>query len=255
MARRKRKPPKPKKEKRRANIFVYLFFFILFAIVFVYILSLPIWQIKDVVVNGAVMLSDNEIKALAAIPLSENLFFTSFARAKTNLGKITAIKKCRFYRIPPATVLINVTEREPIATIIFPQKSAIIDREGYIINRNPNIYLNIPSLADLPVVSGISESKVLGSEKVEAKISQTVYDIISKLSPYLESKRMQIELGELEDINLLLDDLLRVKVGRAENIKRKMEVFEGLLTVIAGKWGKVDYVDVRFPDNPVIRYR
>ena len=251
MARRNRKL----KKVRRLNIFIYIFFFILFAIAGLYILSLPIWSIKDVVVNGAVMLSDAEIKTMAAIPLSENLFFTSFKRSRNNLGKITAIKQARFYRMPPATVLINIEERRPIATIIFADKSAIIDPAGYIINRNPNISLNISNLAELPIVSGVAASEVEGTAKVNTKIAMTVTDIINKLSPYLEANKMQIELGGLEDINLLLDDVLRVKVGKAEQIKRKMEVIEGLLTVIVGKWPQVAYIDVRFPDNPVIKYK
>jgi cell division protein FtsQ len=240
---------------RSRPLYVTLLFLVAFAGLGVYLLTLPIWEIKEVVVNGARMLSDQEVKALAGIPLSENLFFTSFSRARTNLGKITAIKRTRFYRIPPATVLISITERKPIAAMVFPKRSVIIDREGFIINRNPNITLNIPNMADLPVVSGIKEKEVLKVDRIDGRVSQTVSDIILKLSPYLESRKMQLELGGLENVSFLLDDLLRVKVGRAEQIKRKMEVFEDLLPVVEGKWAEVEYVDVRFPDNPVIRYK
>lgn len=197
------------------------------------------------------MLSPNEVRALAGIPLSENLFLTSFSRAKTNLSKITAIKDFRIYRIPPATVLISITERIPIATLVFPEKSVIIDKEGYILNRNPNVSLNIPNLADLPVVSGLDESEVLKGDKIDPKVSQ----MVEELGYFLEARRMQLELGGFENVSFLLDDLLQVKVGDAEQMERKMEVFEALLPVIAGKWAQVEYVDVRFPDNPVIKYR
>ena len=232
MARRKRKTPKPK---RKRNPLIYLFFFILFIIATLYVMSLPIWQIKEVVVNGAVMLSDSEIKTLAAIPLSENLFFTSFKRARNNLGKITAIEKASFYRIPPGTVLISLKERRPIAAIILSDRSIVIDQAGYIINRNPNLTLNISNLAELPVVSGIDPTEIKGTEKVSPKTAKLVSDLIEKLLPYVDSKKMQIELGGLEDVNLLLDDILSIKFGRAEQIKRKMEVIEGLLTVIEGQ--------------------
>jgi cell division protein FtsQ len=252
----KTKKDKPKKRPRRSRpLYVTLFFLVSFIALGAYLLTLPIWEIKEVVVNGAKMLSDQEIKGLAGIPLSENLFFTSFARARTNLSKITAIKRARFYRIPPATVLISITEREPIAAIVFPKRSVIIDRDGYIINRNTNLTINIPNMADLPVVSGIREKDILKAERVDQRVSSTVAEIISKLSPYLESGKMQLELGGLKNVSFLLDDLLRVKVGRAEQIKRKMEVFKGLLTVVEGKWAQVEYVDVRYPDNPVIRYK
>ncbi|MBU0672592.1 MAG: FtsQ-type POTRA domain-containing protein [Candidatus Margulisbacteria bacterium] len=253
MARRRQKlkNQKPRFPKSLAIFFI----FVLVTAGGIYVMTLPIWKIKEVVVNGAQMLLPEEIRTLAAIPISENLFFTSFSRAKANLQKITAIKSYHFYRIPPATVLISITERRPLATIVFPDKTIIIDSEGYIINRNQNLTLNIPNRADLPVVSGIGEEIVLKSDHIDKTVSQIVSEIIFKLSPYLESGRMQLELGELKNVSLLLDDILRVKVGAAEDIKRKMEVFAALLPVIAGKWGQVEYVDVRFPDNPVIRFQ
>ena len=249
---------KHRTRKRKPRIFRLLLSLLILAAIIagsIYILSLPIWEIKEVVVNGAKMLSDSEIQTLAAIPLSENLFFTRFDRTESNLSKIPAIKSFKIYRIPPATVLINIKERKPIATLVFSKRSVIIDAEGYILNRNPNLTLDIPNLANLPIVTGIDEKAVLGADRIDGKTAQVISHIILKLSHFLESSRMQLELGGLEKVSFLLDDLLRVKMGEAEQIKRKMEVFEALLPVIYGKWSQVEYVDVRFPDNPVIKYK
>ncbi|MDD5382425.1 MAG: FtsQ-type POTRA domain-containing protein [Candidatus Margulisbacteria bacterium] len=255
MARRERREKKPRPKNRKFRLFIAFLSLVFCLIVGAYILSLPIWQIKDIVVNGAKILSEKEIRAIAGIPLSENLFYTSFSRAKANLRKITAIKAFHFYRIPPATVLISITERRPVAAIIFPGKSVVIDEDGFIINRNTSLTLNIPNMADLPVISGIAEKEILKAERIDPRVSRIVSDIIFKLTPYLEAKRLQLKLGGLRNITLLLDDLLLVKIGGEEEIKRKMEVFMGLLPVVSGKWEKVDYIDVRFPDNPVIRYK
>ncbi len=255
MMRRKIGARKNRPRNRLLRFLFALLFFLAFVAIGVYILSLPIWQIKEVVVNGTKILSDREIRGLAAIPFSENLFFTSFSRTNANLSKITPIKSFRIYRLPPATVLISIKEREPIAMIVFPNKSVIIDEEGYILNRNPNITLNIQNMADLPIVTGIKGKGVLQVDKIDGKVAEVISGIISKLSRFLESSRMQLELGGLENVNFLLDDLLRVKVGGDEKIKRKMEVFGAILPKIAGRWSEVEYVDVRFPDNPVIKYK
>lgn len=244
--------PKPRKQWPRYVIVLMVIGSIALG---VYGLTLPIWDIKEVVINGARMLSDEEIRTMASIPVSENLFFTNFFRAKSNLSKITAIKSFRIYRMPPATVLINIKEREPIATVVFPERSYLIDDQGYLINRNPNITLNISNLAGLPIVSGIKEDQILKAEKVDDKNARVIAEIIAKLSPFLEAGKMQLELGGLEKVSFLLDDLLKVKLGEAEEIKRKMEVFEGLLPVISGQWTEVEYIDVRFPDNPVIKFK
>jgi len=234
---------------------VFLFFLFLFGIAVHYVLSLPIWKIQEVRVTGANMLSAEEIRDLSGVPLSENLFLTSFARTDNNLKRISAIKEYRIYRIPPATVLIKITERKPIAVVIFKGRSVIVDEDGAILNRNPNLTLNVPNLEDLPVISGLGTGEVAGEEKVDPKLSHLISGVIIELSSLLGSRRIQLELGGFEKISFLLDDMLRVKVGRDENVIRKMEVFKALLPVIANRWAQVEYVDVRYPDNPVIKYK
>ena len=250
--------PQKKRKRRKRKPWRALFWFLVLivglALVF-YLLSLPIWQIKDVVVNGTKMLSAQEIKTLAGIPLSKNLFFESFARANRNLVKITAIKSYRIYRIPPATVLISIKERRPIAALVFSHGSLFVDREGYILNRNANLSLDISDLPDLPVVSGLESKNILSSEKIDGTTTKIIVDVIIKLADFLALQKIQLELTAFEDINLLLDDVLKVKLGTAEQLKTKMQVFAALLPEIAGKWSKVHYVDVRYPANPVIKYR
>ncbi|MFC1511347.1 cell division protein FtsQ/DivIB [Candidatus Margulisiibacteriota bacterium] len=255
MARRKR-PKRRRSRKGKYRFWVYLVFLAAFIALIAYGLSLPVWEIREVVVNGARMLSPDEVRDLAGVPLAENLFYTSLARSRANLKKISAIREAKFYRIPPGTILINVTERSPVAYISFAKRSVIVDGEGYILNQNPNLTLNIANRVELPVISGISEKAVLESRgRINQRVAQVVSEVIVKLSRFLELRKMQLELGGLENISFLLDDLLRVKLGSIDQLERKMEVFKGLLPVIAGKWSRVAYVDIRFPDTPVIRYR
>jgi len=189
-----------KKRRPRFGLIFLLVFLVLCGIA--YLLSLPIWQIREVVVNGVSMLSEKDVRTMAGVPISENLFYASLKRARSNLKKITAIKEVRFYRIPPATILINITERKPVAAIVFTGKSAVIDADGYIINRNGNVELNIPNMVDLPVITGLREKDVMKAEKVGENITRVVEDILIKLSPFLESKRLQLDMGNPDAILL-----------------------------------------------------
>ncbi|MBI5078672.1 FtsQ-type POTRA domain-containing protein [Candidatus Saganbacteria bacterium] len=220
-----------------------------------YALSLPIWRIQEVAVDGTKMLSADEVRAVCGIPLSENLFLSSFSRASDNLKKISAVKNFRLYRIPPAAVLIKIVERKPIAVVVLEGESAVVDDDGFILNRNPNLTLNIPNMTDLPVISGVGTEEVISGERLTPKASRIVAGIILKLSNLVGSRRIKLEMGSFENISLLLDDILRLKLGREEELERKMQVFGKLLSAIAGKWDQVEYVDVRYPDNPVIKFK
>ncbi len=235
----------------RLRLFLFALFLALAAVGGYYFLALPIWKIEDVSVIGTRMLSAEEIKDLSGIPLKENLFFTSFSRARENLKKIAAIRTFHIYRIPPGTVLIKVEERQPIAVAVGRERSAIIDADGHILNRNPNLTLNVADLTDLPVISGLAMS----GEAIDPKAAHVLKDVLVELANIFGARRTHLELGGMQNISFLLDDILRVKLGRDDAIGRKMEVFKALLPEISDRWQKVEYVDVRYPDDPVIKFR
>lgn len=241
--------------KKKLNLRWLLLWVILGAGAFAFFLSLPLFEIRDVAVNGTKMLSSEDIKAISGIPLSENLFYTGFSKAKTNLSKISAIKEFKIYRIPPGTVLINIVERKPVAVLVFPSRSIFIDAQGFVLNPETNIELNVPEISDLPVITGIDENAAFKGSRIDPVVAEVIADIVLKLSPYLSLKSLRLELGGLEEIQFMLDDILRVKVGSSQNIKKKMRVFQAFLPKISGKWTQVDYVDVRFPDFPVIKFK
>ncbi|MBN3032957.1 MAG: FtsQ-type POTRA domain-containing protein [Candidatus Saganbacteria bacterium] len=257
MAGRKRRKEKRKRQKLpfRFRLFVIFVLLVLTGAGGYYLLSLPIWRITEITVSGAQMLSADELRDLSGIPLAENLFFTGFQRPRDNLRKITAIKEFHLYRIPPGTVLIKLIERRPIAVLLFNNKSAIVDADGYILNRNPNLTLNVPHMTELPVVLGVGSVEFAGEERIDPRASQLIASVIGELASLLGSRHLQLETGDFERIKFSLDDLLVVKVGRNEAVRRKMAVFKALLPELEGRWDKVVYVDVRYPDNPVIRYK
>lgn len=239
----------------RFRLFLLFILLILTGVGGYYFLSLPIWRITDVSVSGAQMLSAEEIKDLSGIPISENLFFTSFKRPRDNLRKITAIKDFHLYRLPPGTVVIKINERKPIAVLVFKNKSAIVDEAGYILNRNPNLTLNVPNMTELPVISGIGTGEFNGEERIDPQASRLIVEIITELSDLLGSRHLQLTTGGFSKISFSLDDILLVKIGRNEDIRRKMEIFKALLPEIENKWASVEYVDVRYPDNPAIKFK
>jgi len=240
---------------RKGRLFFLIFLLLLFILGCYYFLSLPIWSITNISVNGAKILLPDEIKTLAAVPPGSNLFFTSLKRTRANLKKISAIKSFSVYRIPPGTLLINISEREPLATMVFSKKSVIIDKDGYILNNNPNITLDIPNLVDLPVITGFGGMNSREADRVDEQSAQIAWDIITKLAKFFKAKSIKLNLGGMENMSFLLDDILLVKLGNAEEIDKKMRVFEALLPQIENQWQQVEYVDVRFVNNPVIKFK
>ena len=244
-----------KRKSRPLRVVYGLLILILSIMAIAYFLNLPIWSIREVAVSGAKILSADEIKALSGIPLNENLFFANFSQAENNLRKIGAIKTFKIRRFPPATVIIEINERLPMAAVIFPDQSIIIDSDGYIINQNPNLTLNIPNMIDLPIIAGVDQNELLKNNQIDQKTVATISSIIQRLSRFTELKKLQFNLGGLEEMDLLLDDILKVKLGDVEELETKMKTFEKLIARVSGKWSQIEYIDVRYPNEPVIKFK
>jgi len=244
-----------KRKSRPLRVVYGLLILILSIMAIAYFLNLPIWSIREVAVSGAKILSADEIKALSGIPLNENLFFANFSQAENNLRKIGAIKTFKIRRFPPATVIIEINERLPMAAVIFPDQSIIIDSDGYIINQNPNLTLNIPNMIDLPIIAGVDQNELLKNNQIDQKTVATISSIIQRLSRFTELKKLQFNLGGLEEMDLLLDDILKVKLGDVEELETKMKTFEKLIARVSGQWSQIEYIDVRYPNEPVIKFK
>jgi len=250
-------PARTKRRRRPSSWRFFLFLFFLLACFYglFYLLTLPAWNITDVAVSGAKILSPDELKALSTVPIGENIFFANLSRTRQNLSRVVAIKSLHVWRIPPSTILIKISERTPMAVLVTKGRSAIIDDDGYILNKISGLTLNIPNVTDLPVFSGFSSKEVNGADRIDPKITKLIKDLMEELAPLLGNRQLQLDTGGMRNISFLLNDILRVKIGRNEAIKTKMAVFKRLLPVIEGRWILVEYIDVRYPDVPVIKYK
>jgi hypothetical protein len=69
------------------------------------------------------------------------------------------------------------------------------------------------------------------------------------------SHNFQLDLNVIGEVNIWVEDLVQVKLGAAEQLEKKMELFESTWSALGEKWMKLEYIDLRFLDQPVLKYR
>jgi cell division septal protein FtsQ len=67
--------------------------------------------------------------------------------------------------------------------------------------------------------------------------------------------KLQVNISDLQEIDLLADDTLRVRIGDANNLDKKIKLFETIFSRIKDKKDKIEYIDLRFPLFPVVKYK
>lgn len=242
-----------RRAKRKRKPAWYIFWFFIFAILFgsitAFLITLPAFNIERVEVAGARLLAEGEIKKLAQVPIGENLFLTRFGKVKERIMTNPVVENVDFLRIPPGTVIIRVKERKEVAVTVLNERSMLVDANGYIF-----IPTNFPDISRLPVLNGINNKWVEGN-RIVGEVGIKMIRLLREFRNFISPTKLQVDVSNIEEINLLVDDTLRVRIGDSNHLDRKILVFESIFSKIKSQKDSIEYIDVRFPAFPVVKYR
>jgi cell division protein FtsQ len=221
-----------------------------------FVFSLPIWQLKEVIINGNKYFTEEKIINIAKLPSGENIFLIDPDEIKARFSNIIQIKELRVSRKLPNKIVIDIIERKPFAIAVIDNLTTLIDDEGFIISKQ-NLASSIYRLdiAKYPVVRGISRKNLEKGIQLFSNDREFMSSAINLMSNFMDIGSIQIDLANKDDIVIYIEDIIKVKIGNTNDIERKIKIVNVLLGKITGKWEKVSYIDVRVPDNPVIRFK
>jgi len=186
--------------------------------------------------------------------MGTNIFLVDYSGLKKDLENVSQLKDYGIWRMLPSTIVIRLVERKPFAVVILSGTSVVVDEDGVFLKiREKYPFVSIKDISGLPVVKGVSEKKVK-NDCLPDEIAESIKTSVGELSRFLPPSNLQLEMKGGDDVNLLVEDVLRVRFGSVENISRKIAVLEAILPGIGEDWSIVDYVDIRVAASPVVRY-
>jgi cell division protein FtsQ len=99
--------------RKKQNPFLRLFLLgIILVSIVVGLMSLPVWKVTSVVVEGNRIVPKDRIKSAAGISNDENIFFIRYKEVARRIKQIPQIKKVSVSGHLPSTVQILVEERK-----------------------------------------------------------------------------------------------------------------------------------------------
>jgi cell division protein FtsQ len=226
-----------------------LIFFFFFAALATLVITLPVFRVQSVLVEGDRLLTEGEILKTAALPLGENIFLIRFGQASRRLENDPVIKKVDFIRRLPDTIIVQVAERREVAVTVMNERSVLIDESGYVF-----IPTNFPDISRLPVLTGLRKEYIYRDHlvgPVGEGLIKLLADFVSLISP----TKLQVDVSNPEEINLLVDDTLRIKIGEARDLERKIKVFEAIFRRVKDQKDRIEYLDLRFPAFPAVKFK
>ena len=231
-----------KREKRFRILKSILKILLLFAIIVGILLFLfisPVFNIKNINVQGNNKINTEEIESLSKINMNENIFRFSSRQIEENVKENAYIDTVEVKRKIPNTVEIIVTEREAKYQLEYGNAFVYIDGNGNILEiSNEN--------ANLPIIRGYStaqENIQVGNKLVDEdcnklltiekflRVAKTneIYDIMTYID-ISNAKDYKFELPSKGKVAYLGDDT---------NINDKILTLKEILTREEGKNGQI----------------
>jgi len=177
----------------------------------------PLLGVRQVDVHGAVVLTDDEVRAAAAIAPGSPLVRLDLRGIRERVAAVPRIARIEVERQLPGTVRLLVTERVPIGFVKLDDGFHLIDATG-------KDYASLPTAAP-----GVPEL-VLTTPSSADPATRAVVGVVNELPEKLRPEVLQVSATSGADVKLTLTGGRVVKWGSADDTPRKAAVLIVLLT-------------------------
>lgn len=182
----------------------------------------PIFNIKNIKVEGNTYLSEEQIISLSRIEIENNMFKYNKKEIIKNIKENAYIENVEVKRSIPDTIEIKITERKTSFMIQFANAYAYINNQGYILEIS-NKALEYPILTGFSTpVEELQEGRRLNKEDLK-KLSDVLEIMESATSNEIASLITEINIENSDNYVLELKSKNKVvNLGDTSNLSTKM---------------------------------
>lgn len=262
-----KKNNKRKKRLRRILLFIRnIFILALLVTTAVYAAQSPFFNIQAIEVKGAAHYDQQTLVDASGIIAGENGFRLLFEEPgrfyflRVGLAEKAILESCPYIKtvkarfILPSRISIEVEERQAAAVLQLTGTSLLIDREGYLLEINPDL-----EKSDLPVIKGIKPATYKPGKKLDIPddVLPAVFNLLAEIGE-LDSKNEDkllpsvdyIEAGDMNNIGFSLQSRVLVNLGEPVDLNYKLNAVRTIFNknIKNNERGKLDF---SFDENPV----
>lgn len=196
--------------------------------------------VRDVKVDGELRrVEAKQLQRVVMRHLTPGLLQIDMQALRSDLRSIAWVESVWVRRVPPSTLLIGVTEHEPVARWGGKQ---LLGRDGSIFEP-PAI---AGEFATLPLLAG------------PAEMQRELHAMYTRYAPWFRKLRLQlaeIELDERRSWRVTLADGVVIELGREQFVQR-LQRFASLYSgPLRQEWETVKRIDLRYTHGVAVRWR
>jgi cell division protein FtsQ len=204
----------------------------------------PLLDVDTVDVRGAGRTDPDAIVAAAGIAPGDPLVWLDLGAAAARVRALPWIDDVALRRSWRGDVVVEVTERRPVALVAVGNRVALVDADDRVLEVQPAAGASIPP--GLVELRGLRSLPAPGKRLYPAGAA----GLRAQLPPELGMRLVAIDLARSGDVVLVLLDAPEVRLGDLDDLAAKGAAAVAVLRSLEGELDAVRYVDVRAPATP-----
>jgi cell division protein FtsQ len=209
--------------------------------------SWPGFDPKSVAVTGNERVARTEILDRAAVASDQSMWFQSLGAMRARIETIPYIASASVRRLPPASIVIVVSERTPFAVVRSGDDAAVVDRGLRVLQA-------ATGEESLPVFSVKPGVMLTPGEFLTQDGIITLRDDYEAMIAAHVSAR-ELELDRFGGLVATVRGGIRVLLGDENDFGKKLALVDPILSQVVSNQRQVAAIDLRAPAAPVIVYR
>lgn len=166
-----------RKQKANRRLIFYLSIFLILISIIVYLQS-PLSNIKEIKVNGNMIISDETIIDKTDLNKETNIWTVNSKKLNKKIGKSPIIESVNVKRKLPSTILIKVNEYKVVGYVVTDEVNKAVLENGTIVESEEDAF----DLSKAPFLYEFKEEEVLKRMTKELnELPKYIFDLISEV--------------------------------------------------------------------------
>jgi cell division protein FtsQ len=244
---------KPQATERRLNVrrvkrFVLTLTFLMLAAFGVYfLLRSDVFAVRSIDVRGVERTNAAELTAASGVKTGVNIWDVNLSAVTNRICENPWIRTASVTRQLPNSLVIQVTERKPVALVVYRTTFVAVDDAGVGLE----IFSSL-SGQELPLITGPVVTRVVLGRPVEAPGLIAGIRAVLPLSPDVLRQVSEVNIGADGSLTMTLVTRVSVYLGQPDgSLEKRVALLPSILADVAKQGKSIDYIDLRYEGNPV----
>jgi cell division protein FtsQ len=190
-----------------------------------------------------------DVLSIANIPKEINVFRLNTGEIRKRLLRDLRIAETSVSRKFPATILISVKERKPIAFAAAQHGFVEFDRKGIVLA----VY-KAKKHDNIPQITGVRLGNIYVGDEIPPSAVKNVLIYLSFLSEEAINYLAEVNIKPSDEIDVYTANSVHIRLGTQERLKDKAALTIDILHEIEGKNLNIEYIDLTYT-APVIKLK